>query len=238
MMDQVARYAPALRHVPAAGGDVRVLEVGSGTRGACHHASGTFFGADLHFSDYLEVAPRLHGRLLAVRADAMRLPFADRTFDCVLSLDLLEHLAPEDRATAVREMQRVAARRVVVGCPVGDSWDRWELRLQRFYGLLGKKVPGWLVEHRERGLPSRDDLEGFPDPSGWSSTARGNVNAAVNFLLLAVEATPLGWVTSWLLGEAGPSGPGLLARAFGRTMEWMSFGGTARTILVLDREAE
>lgn len=45
------------------------------------------------------------GPWLAVRGDSFRLPFADRSFDCVIAAEILEHLSEDDRALA--EVRRV-----------------------------------------------------------------------------------------------------------------------------------
>lgn len=236
-MDQVARYGTALRFLPPSSVRAPVLEVGCGTTGACRHAGGVWFGTDLHFTDYRDRPPEVHPRLRAVRADATRLPFADGAFENVLSLDLLEHVPAGDRAAVMAELRRTARRRVVVGCPVFEGWDRWEPRLQRVYGLLGKPVPGWLTEHRERGLPRHVDLLAMAAAPGWTVRVHGNVNAFVYFCIMATEMTPVGWLAAKVMGESGPGGPGPAARLFATLCRWSSFGTTARTILVLERTA-
>lgn len=49
-----------------------------------------------------------------VQGSAMELPFEDDAFDIVVESHLLHHLEPDDREQAVREMQRVARRAVLL----------------------------------------------------------------------------------------------------------------------------
>jgi len=51
---------------------------------------------------------------------AAPLPFADRTFDTTICLDVLEHVS--DDVAAVRELMRVTRRRVIVAVPHKDVW--------------------------------------------------------------------------------------------------------------------
>ena len=52
--------------------------------------------------------------LLFVRADALRLPFADGSFDYAMTAMFLHHLDDDAAAAAVREMARVASRGIIV----------------------------------------------------------------------------------------------------------------------------
>ncbi len=60
----------------------------------------------------LALATRLD--LAAVRGDALRLPFADRSVDVVTAVKFAHHFSGEALAALVSEMARVAARRVIV----------------------------------------------------------------------------------------------------------------------------
>jgi ubiquinone/menaquinone biosynthesis C-methylase UbiE len=61
----------------------------------------------------LEAARELSPGVLLVRGDALRLPFADGSFDTAVAHLFFHHLGEDECATLLREMARVA-RRVVV----------------------------------------------------------------------------------------------------------------------------
>jgi SAM-dependent methyltransferase len=68
------------------------------------------------------------GRLGACAADALRLPFADATFDLVVAAEVFEHLS-DDRASAL-ELRRVLRPGGLVALSVprfGPEWLNWRL---------------------------------------------------------------------------------------------------------------
>lgn len=63
------------------------------------------------------------GTVTFVRGDACSLPFANRSFDTVTALHVLEHLAASAASQALQEMCQVARRRVVVAVPMEEEAD-------------------------------------------------------------------------------------------------------------------
>lgn len=74
-----------------------------------------------------------------VRADAARLPFADASFDVVLSIRFLFHVPRELRPAILREFARVARVGVVVDVRHKYAWTTWSKRLRA--KLAGKRSP-------------------------------------------------------------------------------------------------
>ena len=95
-----------------------LLDVGCGTgyftrRFAANPANGNMVGADID-PDMLHFADGHSDRSIGfVAADARQLPFRDRSFDLVVSVTALCFI--EEEKQALREMLRVARRRVVLG---------------------------------------------------------------------------------------------------------------------------
>jgi ubiquinone/menaquinone biosynthesis C-methylase UbiE len=75
-------------------------------------------GVDLHATSVRIAAeltpPHLSPRLRFVQADALRLPFADGSFDYATSALFLHHLDEDSAVAVIREMARVARRGIVV----------------------------------------------------------------------------------------------------------------------------
>ncbi|MES1186703.1 MAG: bifunctional 2-polyprenyl-6-hydroxyphenol methylase/3-demethylubiquinol 3-O-methyltransferase UbiG [Myxococcales bacterium] len=99
----------AQRIAKAHGSSARVLDVGCGAGFLSNHLAREGFdvtGLDAS-QDSIEVAARhdLTGRAHYLLGDALRLPFADASFDVVCAMDFLEHV--EEPAKAVAEMARV-----------------------------------------------------------------------------------------------------------------------------------
>jgi SAM-dependent methyltransferase len=88
-------------------GSLQVLDAGCGTGGNSAHlrAYGAVTGVDFA-AEALELARERPGLRLA-RASVERLPFADASFDLVLSNDVLCHLGVANDVKAVQELARV-----------------------------------------------------------------------------------------------------------------------------------
>jgi len=74
-----------------------------------------------------------------VRADALRLPFADRSFDLVLSIRFLFHVPRELRPAILAEYARVSRRFVVVDVRHKYCWTTWSKRARA--RLSGRRAP-------------------------------------------------------------------------------------------------
>jgi SAM-dependent methyltransferase len=158
MLNWLTRYAPLTAELELdESGALResVLDVGCGPYGLSIIApEATFAGVEVLFGE--PVAPGM----VAIRYDPGRLPFKDRAFDTVISLDVLEHVPPSARGGFVAELARVCARRVFIACPSDEAvWA--EHVLKQVYAAQGIPLPAWLDEHDEHGLPTAAEIAGY-----------------------------------------------------------------------------
>lgn len=93
-----------------------------------------------------------------VVGDGCQLPFADASFDCVVSTDVLEHLRPAKRIALLRELSRVSRKHLLFSYSMANS--RW--RLIRLFlvpvKLLNGEYPTWYVEHNAVESPSSSEI--------------------------------------------------------------------------------
>jgi 2-polyprenyl-3-methyl-5-hydroxy-6-metoxy-1,4-benzoquinol methylase len=106
--------------LPFVGTRASMLDVGTG-RGdipAAARAAASTMGVELRtigldISESL-LAPAARGNSSIVRADALRLPFRDRSVDIVLASQVVHHFTDVQAGLLVREMNRVARKAVVI----------------------------------------------------------------------------------------------------------------------------
>lgn len=135
------RHLPALLPPPAGatayprGAPDAILDAGTGSadlplaiaRWARRHGRAVrITAADVHPA-ILDIARRrtaVWPEIECVRADVLRLPFDDGSFDAALLSLTLHHFEGEDQVTALRELGRVARRGVLVG-ELERSWPAY-----------------------------------------------------------------------------------------------------------------
>jgi demethylmenaquinone methyltransferase/2-methoxy-6-polyprenyl-1,4-benzoquinol methylase len=126
--DELMELTELLRALPPA----RTLDVACGTGFLTRHLRGEVVGIDQ--SDVMiEIARRQAPNAIFAVADALELPFADRSFDRVFASYFYCHLVEEERERFLSEARRVAGELIVVGSRRrnGDASERWEERRVR-----------------------------------------------------------------------------------------------------------
>ena len=149
MLNWRVRYSLILERCPElADPQLSVLEVGCGPGGIARYLRRPVVGLESEVfqpdNPWLELR---QGSILA-------LPFPERSFDLVLCVDVMEHLAPADRLQALSELLRVTCRRTWIACPVAEWAEEAERMLEQWYVAIQRPIPEWLQEHRALGLPT------------------------------------------------------------------------------------
>jgi ubiquinone/menaquinone biosynthesis C-methylase UbiE len=108
----------------------RTLDVACGTGFLTQHLRGEIIGLDQSAS-MLELARAKVPEGRFVRGDALELPFADDSFERVLTSFFYGHLEEDDRDAFLREARRVADELVVVDSALHDGVEpvEWQERI-------------------------------------------------------------------------------------------------------------
>lgn len=105
-----------------------------------------------------------------------RLPFENNSFDVVCSIDVLEHLPQKGRAQFIKELERVAKKKIILSFPVGTPEHKtYELQTQKWLESVGKDVT-YLKEHIKFGLPTRDEILKITKGRKTAMIYSGNIN--------------------------------------------------------------
>lgn len=149
----------ALRYLPIVAwlkqhrlADSHILEVGSGSLGIGPYLNKPFTGVDVDFA-----GPQWP-QMKKIKGRAQKLPFPDKAFDVVISVDVLEHLPPADRPKAVNELFRVATKAVVIAVPCGAASHAQDRDLSLEYQRKFGKQFAFLQEHLQYGLPTHTQV--------------------------------------------------------------------------------
>jgi demethylmenaquinone methyltransferase/2-methoxy-6-polyprenyl-1,4-benzoquinol methylase len=125
--EEVEAVAALVGDLPAA----RTLDVACGTGFLTRHLQGPLVvGIDQSAAMVAITQSRLGSGGVALVADALRLPFADGTFDRLFTGHFYGHLVPDERATFLAEARRVARELVVVDSALRDGVEpeQWQER--------------------------------------------------------------------------------------------------------------
>ncbi|MEO7539496.1 MAG: methyltransferase domain-containing protein, partial [Pyrinomonadaceae bacterium] len=108
-----------VRKAASGQGDLSILDVGAGSgelllsaKAMMGSGGRLFVGAELNTEAAASIARR--PGLTAVQCNALKLPFADNSFDVVISSLFLHHLDDGSAVTLITEMARVARRKFFV----------------------------------------------------------------------------------------------------------------------------
>jgi SAM-dependent methyltransferase len=152
--DRYSRYGAIVRALRATlgPGPLRVLDVGDGAG----YISAFDPGVEAVSVDLHPTAEPLAGTV-RLGADGTRLPFANGTFDAVVSSDALEHVPPRLRDAFVTELARTSRGPVLLAAPFDTPGVAGaEELVRRFVLLVTGDAQEQLDEHRDHGLPDVD----------------------------------------------------------------------------------
>lgn len=102
--------------------------------------------------------------------DGKQLPFSDHSWEIVVSVDTLEHIPEHQRLAFVKELVRIAKKKIVLIAPYGSlRHEQYERQLVESLITKGRSAPSYLVEHQQYGLVNEGTiasiLKSFPNSS-------------------------------------------------------------------------
>jgi SAM-dependent methyltransferase len=210
--------------------DLRIVEIGSGAAGIAEFLDHPVTGVDSAFERTDEKA---NPRLERVQGTATELPFADASYDVVLSLEMMEHLPAETREPALREMLRVLAPggRLIVTFPAGATAARLDAWLNAAYRRRHGHDHPWAIEHLENGLPDADEIARVAATLARRVRLRRHAWAPawkLQQLLFSVE-----WGYPWTRAAGIHTTP--TARLLFRILRRLNRGDCYRAVLLVER---
>ena len=233
----IIRYLPVLDEIKDKPLSYRILEVGSGVVGLARCTQRKFVGVDVN------VRGPHYENMDLVKAEAWDLPFEDGAFECVVSVDMLEHIPTDRRQDVVLELLRVSREKVILCFPAGVVAEAWERRARRVYQRIidnwPDQKPGkeafvarscFLTEHFENRLPTVPEVLQYIKAGGnprWEISTRDNESCYVWYWGVLGHMKHNYW--RWLLTTA-------FFILFFPLLAQCRWGGTYRTVVVVYKQ--
>lgn len=108
----------------------------------------------------------------------------DGSYDVVVSVSALEHITRDKRENYLKELKRIAKKRIIIFTPIGSL--KYDKLLYKFKSIIGRKDP-WTKEHIQNGLPQISDLKKtFPN-----SRIKLTQNAYVWLTIMFLQTIPI-----------------------------------------------
>jgi len=138
---------------------IKILDVGGGSKYFRSALLQDKLPYELTVIDILPKPEELTGYTY-VQGDATKMKFVDGSFDAVVSMDVLEHVADEKKVAFIQECYRVAKDLVVIAGPFEspETTEAEEFGNDFFRSLHGREHP-WLIEHFEQNKPTKELME-------------------------------------------------------------------------------
>ena len=145
----MSRRAEMMAKLAGLDGESTVLEVGCGTGIYTVHwikSSGMLCGLDISRGMLVRLREKIEkidsDNIFIIEGDSERMPFRNRRFDSVLSVNTVEHL--DDVPAALREMRRVCrdGGKIVVSVPNGNFSAKYRAKLMQTIEWLVARLFG------------------------------------------------------------------------------------------------
>ena len=154
------RYMPVVKEIKKAKlQSAKILEIGSGSLGIVPYLKKDIDGIDVDFN-----GPQTK-HLNKIKGVATDLPFRKNSYDVSISVDVLEHIKPQDREEAIYEMLKVTKKLAVIVTPCGEHSENQDIELQKRWNRIFKEKNQFLEEHVKYGLPKNEDVFVYIDRS-------------------------------------------------------------------------
>lgn len=128
--------------------------------------------------DYCLVEPDING------ISGTNLPFADKSFDYVVSCHVLEHIPVESREVYLDQLVSKARKGVILLNPFYEAGSFVEDRLQLFIDITNAP---WAHEHLECSLPKVSDVEEYARKKNLLCVSEPNGTMATTLALVFVD---------------------------------------------------
>ncbi|MEA1906253.1 MAG: methyltransferase domain-containing protein [Euryarchaeota archaeon] len=206
----ISRRAETMAKLAGLDGGSTVLEVGCGTGIYTVHwikSSGMLCGLDISRGMLVRLREKIKKTdsedLFTIEGDSEHLPFRNRCFDAVMSVNMVEHL--DDVPAALREMRRVCrdGGRIVVSVPNGNFSAEYRAKLMQMIEWLAARLfrePARPEPARSRGDDfthqdlSMDDLTGAFAEAGIRVEQKGFMGVVPHQAIPVGVAGHLTWM--------------------------------------------
>ena len=76
-------------------------------------------GVDIH-DESLEKAKDKNCYIKLIRSDITKIKFKEKSFDCIICLQVVEHLNKKDALKIIEDLQRYARKQIIISTPIGE----------------------------------------------------------------------------------------------------------------------
>jgi len=127
-----------------------ILDIGCGNSSPVQFCSKRIYkvGVDAYLPSIKESRKKkIHNKYYHITVDKLGKIFKDKSFDCVIAYDLIEHLKKTDGQKLITEMERIARKKVIIFTPNGFMKQGAE-----FGNDFQRHLSGWSwIEMRRKG---------------------------------------------------------------------------------------